>query len=107
MKSRQLLYDASDLHDIPTAKAKSATIAGYANPELLGFVSGDRTARWTAARDAAKAVLDEAGSGYKTNLQPRFHLTKAEKIICLLPWAGGSKHPDADAAVTATKELII
>src|SRR5688572_28900774 len=66
LKSRQLLYDASDLHDMPTAKAKSATIAGYANPELLGFVSGDRVARWTAARDAAKAVLDEAGSGYKT-----------------------------------------
>ena len=68
LKSRQLLYDASDLHDIPTAKAKSSVIAAYQNPELLGFVSGDRTARWQAAKDAAKAVLDAAGSGYKTNL---------------------------------------
>ncbi|MGZ5134767.1 MAG: RagB/SusD family nutrient uptake outer membrane protein, partial [Flavitalea sp.] len=68
LKSRQLLYDASDLHDIPTAKSKSTVISGYTKPELIGFVSGDRAARWRAARDAAKAVLDEAGSGYKTNL---------------------------------------
>ncbi len=66
LKSRVLLYAASDLHDIPTAKAKSSTIAGYSNPELLGYVSGDRTARWQAAKDAANAVL-QAGSGYKLN----------------------------------------
>ena len=29
LKSRVLLYAASDLHDIPTAKAKSATISGF------------------------------------------------------------------------------
>jgi len=45
LKSRVLLYAASDLHDVPTAKSKSATIASYANPEYLGYISGDRTAR--------------------------------------------------------------
>ena len=68
LKSRVLLYAASDLHDIPTAKAKSAVIAGFANPELLGYVSGDRTARWQKAKDAAKAVIDLNQYGYKLNL---------------------------------------
>ncbi|MEO8412472.1 MAG: RagB/SusD family nutrient uptake outer membrane protein [Ginsengibacter sp.] len=68
LKSRVLLYAASDLHDIPTAKAKSTLIAGYANPELLGYVSGDRVTRWQKARDAAKAVIDLGKYGYKLDL---------------------------------------
>jgi len=68
LKSRVLLYAASDLHDIPTAKAKSTVIGGFANPELLGYVSGDRTARWQRAKDAAKAVIDLNQYGYKLNL---------------------------------------
>lgn len=58
LKSRILLYAASDLHDVPTAKAKSTDIASYGHPELLGYVSGDRKARWVKAKNAAKAVLD-------------------------------------------------
>ncbi|QJD79125.1 RagB/SusD family nutrient uptake outer membrane protein [Spirosoma rhododendri] len=68
LKARVLLYAASDLHDIPTAKAKSSVIASFANPELLGYVSGDRTARWKKAQDAAKAVMDLNMYGYKLNL---------------------------------------
>ena len=68
LKSRVLLYAASDLHDMPTAKAKSSVIAGFSNPELLGYTDGDRTARWTAARDAAKAVIDLGEFGYKLDL---------------------------------------
>lgn len=68
LKSRVLLYAASDLHDIPTAKAKSSVIAAYAKPELVGYVSGDRKARWEKARDAAKAVLDLPGFGYNLGL---------------------------------------
>ena len=68
LKSRVLLYAASDLHDMPTAKAKSDLLKGYSNPELLGYISGDRTARWTAARDAAKAVIDLGEFGYKLDL---------------------------------------
>ncbi len=106
LKSRQLLYDASDLHDMPTAKAKSTVLAAYANPELLGFISGDRTARWTAAKNAAKAVLDEAGSGYRTDLTAPVSFEEAKKNYLTIAMAGGSKHPDANPAITATKEII-
>ncbi|QHV98628.1 RagB/SusD family nutrient uptake outer membrane protein [Spirosoma endbachense] len=68
LKARVLLYAASDLHDIPTAKAKSSVIASFTKPELLGYVSGDRTARWQKAKDAAKAVMDLNQYGYKLNL---------------------------------------
>lgn len=68
LKARVLLYAASDLHDIPTAKAKSSVIAAYAKPELVGYVSGDRKARWEKARDAAKAVLDLPGYGFQLGL---------------------------------------
>lgn len=68
LKSRVLLYAASDLHDIPTAKAKSSVISAYAKPELVGYVSGDRKARWEKARDAAKAVVDLPGFGYQLGL---------------------------------------
>jgi len=54
-KARILLYAASDLHN----SAKNSTvIAGFSKPELLGYVGGDATARWTAAKNAAKAVID-------------------------------------------------
>lgn len=58
LKSRVLLYAASDLHDVPTASSKSSVISGYTNKELIGFTSGDRMARWQNAKSAAKSVLD-------------------------------------------------
>ncbi len=54
LKSRVLLYAASDLFNTPT------WAGGYANPELISLPSGDRMARWKAASDAAKAVIDAA-----------------------------------------------
>lgn len=68
LKARVLIYAASDLHDMPTAKSKSSVLSSYAKPELVGYVSGDRKARWEKARDAAKAVLDLPGYGYALNL---------------------------------------
>jgi hypothetical protein len=53
LKSRTLLYSASDLYHNQAAWA-----GGYSHPELIGYVNADRTARWQAARDAAKAVID-------------------------------------------------
>jgi hypothetical protein len=54
-KARVLLYAASDLHN----PAKNSVVTGgYSNPELLGYTGGDPTARWTAAKNAAKAVID-------------------------------------------------
>lgn len=57
LKSRALLYAASDLFNMPS------WATGYANNELIAL-TGDRQARWKAAADAAKAVIDLAGTGY-------------------------------------------
>lgn len=54
LKSRILLYAASELHN--TNKFSS-----FEKPDLLGYATysqAERTARWTAAKDAAKAVMD-------------------------------------------------
>jgi starch-binding outer membrane protein, SusD/RagB family len=53
LKSRVLLHAASDLYNSDGSWAGS-----YAHKELIGYVGGDRTARWQAAKDAAKAVID-------------------------------------------------
>lgn len=68
LKSRILIYAASDLYDVPTTKAKSTVYASFANPELFGYVSGTRAERWQKAKDAAKAVLDLTGYGAQFNL---------------------------------------
>ncbi|MEJ7684159.1 MAG: RagB/SusD family nutrient uptake outer membrane protein [Segetibacter sp.] len=68
LKSRVLLYAASDLHDMPTAKSRSPLLNGYSNPELLGYVSGDQNERWKKAKDAAQAVIDLGTYGYKLDL---------------------------------------
>lgn len=68
LRSRVLLYAASDLHDIPTASAKSAVIAAYPHPELIGYVSGDQMERWQRAQAAAWDVLMLPGYGYMLNL---------------------------------------
>ena len=53
LKSRVLLYAASDLHHHMNTYAP-----GFSNPELLGYTSGSQGARWQAAEDAAQAVMD-------------------------------------------------
>jgi hypothetical protein len=52
-----LLYAASDLHDAAKVAAKSSTLNGYSNKELVMY-AGSQTARIQAAKAAAKAVLD-------------------------------------------------
>jgi hypothetical protein len=103
LKARILLYAASDLHDIPTAKSKSSTISGFSNPELLGYISGDRTARWQAAKDAALAVLN-AGSGYKLDLSSAASAKDAQTYYTSIAMGGGSNDPTLDKA--ASVELI-
>ncbi|HEX5151019.1 MAG TPA: RagB/SusD family nutrient uptake outer membrane protein [Parafilimonas sp.] len=105
LKSRLLLYAASDLHDIPTASAKSPqTIGTYTNKEYLGYASGDRTARWQAAKDAAKAVLDQGGGGYKLNYTSPAPAAEATQNYISMAMGGGSKAPGVDAA--AAVELL-
>ena len=53
LKSRVLLYAASDLYN-----SQASWASGYKNPELVSYVDGDRQARWEAARKAAKDVMD-------------------------------------------------
>lgn len=53
LKARVLMYAASDLyHNVKTIFPE------YANPELIGYTGGDQKARWQAAKNAAKAVMD-------------------------------------------------
>ncbi len=68
-KSRLLLFAASDL-----------TADGNAENELVGYINPDRTALWTAARDAAKAVMDlgtcelaDWGSGNPKEIAQKCH----------------------------------
>ncbi|MDR2120522.1 MAG: RagB/SusD family nutrient uptake outer membrane protein [Tannerella sp.] len=53
LKARVRLYAASDLYN-----CRASWAPGYANPELVGYTDDNRTARWQAAKDAAKAVID-------------------------------------------------
>ncbi len=53
LKARVLLYAASDF-----ANSDGSWAGGAVKKELVGYVGGDRVARWTAAKDAAKAVID-------------------------------------------------
>ena len=52
LKARILLYAASDLYNDPS------WAGGYSNPELISSTTGSRAAKWQAAKDAAKAVID-------------------------------------------------
>ncbi len=52
LKARVLLYAASDFAN------SGASWAGGLEKELVGYVGGDRAARWKAAKDAAKVVMD-------------------------------------------------
>ena len=69
LKSRILIYAASDLYDATTAKSKSKTMSSFAKPELLALVSGTRAERWQKAKAAAKAVLDIPGYGFQLGLK--------------------------------------
>lgn len=93
LKSRVLLYAASDLHE--AGKAPS----GFEGN--LHAYSGGQKARWQKAQSAAKAVLD-ATSGYKTDLSaPVSHKEGIENAIAI---SMGGKSAVADAG--ASKELI-
>lgn len=97
LKARVLLYAASDVHDGPTVKAKSPILGGFANLELIAYPSGDRAARWNAAKAAAKAVLD-AGAGYKMNLTEPVSASEGKENYMSIALGGKSAIGDASAA---------
>lgn len=97
LKSRVLLYAASDLHDGPTVKAKVSSLASYSNLDLVAYPSGDRASRWQAAKAAAKAVLD-AGKGYKLNLTAPVSASEGRQNYVSIAMGGKSAAGDAAAA---------
>lgn len=104
LKARVLLYAASDLHDLTTAKSKSSVINAYQNGDLIAYASGDRNARWTAAKNAAKAVMDAAGVGYKLDMTAPADADAAKFNYMSIAMAGGSSAPGIDKS--AESELI-
>lgn len=77
LKSRALLYAASDLFNTP------GWAGGYGHAELISMGNGNRTAKWTAAAAAAKAVIDLQGTGYYLYWDYRnlFEVYNATEII--------------------------
>ena len=102
LKSRILLYAASDLHHGPTAAAASATLASYPHLDIIAYPDGDRDARYRAALDAAQAALDE-GQGYKLGLTAPVSPEEGRENYLSIAMGGGSSVGDAAAAV----ELIL
>ena len=81
IKSEVLLFAASELWN------NASWAGGYAHPEYISLPAGDRAARWKAAADAAKAVIDlETEAGYKldtyNNLFGPNGFKSAEVIFC-------------------------
>ena len=93
LKARVLTYAASDLHE--SSKAPS----GYGTD--LHAYSGGQPARWQAAQQAAKAVLDVT-SGYKTDLSAPVSHSEGMANAVAISMGGGSAVADA----AATSELI-
>ncbi len=104
LKARILLYAASDMHDIPTLQSKTSFLSGYSNPEVLGYTSGDRNSRWQAAKNAAKSVMDNAGSGYKLDLTVPATAAQGKNNYMSIAMGGGSAAPGVDAS--AASEII-
>jgi len=66
--------------------------------DLIAYPSGDRTARWQAAKAAAKAVLD-AGQGYKLNLGAPVSAEDGRNNYMSIALGGQSGVGDASAGV--------
>ena len=96
LKSRVLIYAASDLRDGPTASAKSSVLGSYSNLDLVAYTSGDRAARWNTAKAAAKAVLDET-TGYKLDLTAPATAEEAKETYVSIAMGGGSAIGDPAA----------
>lgn len=89
LKSEVLLWAASELWN------NSSWASGYAHPELISLPAGDRTARWKAAADAAKAVINlipEAGYALDeySNLFGPTGYRSSEIIFCRRDGTGNS-----------------
>ena len=65
LKSRVLLYAASDLYH-----SNASWAAGFAHPELIGYVSGNRNELYQKAKEAAEEVMSLGYSLYESYPDP-------------------------------------
>lgn len=75
LKSRLLLYAASDLFNNP------GWAGGYAHQELIALPAGNRVEQWKKAADAAKEVIDEFGGVLSDDYRGLFRTFDNEEII--------------------------
>ncbi len=85
LKSRVLLYAASDLFNNPS------WAGGFAKPEFISLPAGDRVARWKAASEAAKAVIDQGGNVTLGNYKSLFNTFNNPEIIFTRSNAAGNQ----------------
>ncbi|WP_293309339.1 RagB/SusD family nutrient uptake outer membrane protein, partial [Pedobacter sp. UBA5917] len=102
LKSRVLIYAASDLHERAklTDKIKNIDIKKL---DFLSYASGSQPNRYRLAKTAAKAVMD-LGTGYKLNLAAPVSVSDGRLNYKSIAMGGGSKAPGIDAA--AASELL-
>lgn len=106
LKSRILLYAASDLH----VAANLQKLTDFAdndpnfNIDLLAYTSGSQKERWQKAKAAALEVLDKGGHGYKLELTKPATAAEGTANYVSISMGGGSKAPGVDAA--AESELL-
>jgi hypothetical protein len=81
LKSRVLIYAASDLHDMSVASGKSSVISSYQHKDLIGYTSGNRIERLQRAKAAAKAVLDIAQGNMLSLSEPLPHSEAVQVYI--------------------------
>lgn len=98
IKSRVLLYAASDLHDKAKLTAKVSGIPDQTLP-LLCYTSGNQADRYRLAQTAAKAVMDaDPRTGYKLNLSAPVSASQGTINYASIAMGGGSKAPNIDPA---------
>ncbi len=102
LKSRVLIYAASDLHVKTKLTAKVQNIPVAKLPYLC-YDSGDQLARYRLAQSAAKAVMD-AGTGYKLTLTAPVSAAAGQANYKSVAMGGESKASGMDAS--AASELI-
>ena len=101
LKSRTLIYAASDLHDATKLTAKITDLNNLSEKlPLLAYTTGSQRDRYLLAQAAAKAVLD-AGTGYKLNLTEPVTSSQGSVNYKSIAMGGGSKAEGIDVAAAA------
>jgi hypothetical protein len=102
LKSRVLIYAASDLHNRAklTDKIKNIDIKKL---DFLSYASGSQPDRYRLAKTAADAVM-KLGTGYKLDLSAPVSAANGQLNFKSIAMGGASKAPGIDA--TAASELI-